>query len=146
MIDPAAAAFIPACRPFVPEIPAFIPKRRPASEKPHNMKRQHRMVISVSKQTAMKSKQLLLVIGLFLVAGGLWYGRTALQTRDSEDSGPGAGATNHDVSGRDVRAGNTNGQPTPDNGLRPPDELRKFRDLSPEQRVRRAKNPNGVGG
>jgi hypothetical protein len=93
----------------------------------------------------MKSKQLFLAIALLLVAAGLWYGRTALQTDEPAESSLSARPANQETNGRDVPVTSTNGHAN-QHKMMPPDELRKFRDLSPEQRVRRARNPNGVGG
>lgn len=79
----------------------------------------------------MKRKHFLAIAAL-LVAGGLWFARAPWNTLPFHKSGMGVGIKT------------PKGQPTPGQMLRPPDPNRRFRDLTPEERVRLArKGPIG---
>lgn len=86
----------------------------------------------------MKAKPLLLALAVLLTAGGLWVGRTAWRTHRQPvtwetKSGPG---TRVDAPADGVKPGRT---------LEPPDPNRRFRDLTPEQRVQLARQ-GPIGG
>jgi len=82
----------------------------------------------------MKAKHLSLAIAALLAAGGLWLAWSAWRTHAFQKSSMGVGLkTPH-------------GRPKPGQMLRPPDPTRKFWELTPEQRVQQARQPNGVGG
>jgi len=106
----------------------------------------------------MKAKHLSLAIAALLAAGGLWLARGAWRTRthafhkssmgvsvkmprgpnfdpNSPASLPGASQTG--------AAPDPDNQPKPGQMLRPPDPTRKFWELTPEQRVQRARHPIG---
>jgi hypothetical protein len=84
-----------------------------------------------SKQKTMKAKQLSLAIAALLAAGGLWFARSAWRTHAFYQSSIG------------VSVKMPHGQPKPGQMLRPPDPTRKFWELTPEQRVQRARHPIG---
>jgi hypothetical protein len=86
-----------------------------------------------SKQKTMKPKHLFIALAALLAAGGLWLGRTAWRTHAFHKSSTGAGLKTPD------------GQPTPGQMLRPPDPNRRFRELTPEERVRLARQ-GPIGG
>ena len=77
----------------------------------------------------MKSKYLVATLAVLLALGGLWLGRTVWH---------------HSTTG--TGQNETHGQALPDQSLRPPDPNRRFRDLTPEQRVQRARQPQDIGG
>lgn len=87
----------------------------------------------------MRRKPLSLALAALLLAGGGWWAqgvwrahRKSVATVIRSNLGIGPKAT-------------TDGsQPT--RTLRPPDPDRRFRDLTPEQRVELARKPHGVGG
>ncbi len=81
----------------------------------------------------MKAKHLLLGIAALLVAVGLWLGRTTGRTDAS------------DKSSVDVFVNKPEGEPKPGQMLRPPDPTRRFRDLTPEERVKLARR-GPIGG
>jgi hypothetical protein len=87
-----------------------------------------------SKRRTMKAKHVSLMIAALLVTGGLWFARSGSRTSASQKSSLAAGAETPD------------GQPKPDQMLRPPDPNRKFGELTPEQRVQRARHPGDIGG
>jgi len=79
----------------------------------------------------MKAKHLFLAIAALLAAGGLWLARSAWRTHTFHKSSMGVGfKTPH-------------GPPQLGQMLRPPDPTRKFWELTPEQRVQRARHPIG---
>jgi len=79
----------------------------------------------------MKAKHLSLAIAALLAAGGLWFARSAWRTHAFHKSSMGVGfKTPH-------------GPPKPGQMLRPPDPTRRFRELTPEQRVKLARQPQG---
>jgi hypothetical protein len=85
---------------------------------------------SKSKKT-MKRKHLFLAIASLLAASGLWFARSAWRGEVFQKSSVGVGVeTPHD-------------RPKPGQMLRPPDPIRRFRELTPEQRVRQARQPQG---
>ncbi len=79
----------------------------------------------------MKAKHLFLAMAVLLAAGGWWFGRTAGRTPVSHKSGRDVGSNTPDV------------RPKPGPMLRPPDPIRKFWELTPEQRVQHARQPQG---
>jgi hypothetical protein len=83
----------------------------------------------------MKAKRLSLVIVVLLAAGGgLWLARSDRRPNASNKSSMGDGlATPHNL-------------PKPGQMLRPPDQSRRFRDFTPEQRVEFARKGHGPGG
>jgi hypothetical protein len=85
---------------------------------------------------AMKRKRLFLAIVALLAAGGLWFARSARRSDHfmSDKSGTGLSAkTAHDPS-------------KPGQMPQPPDQTRRFRDFTPEQRVEFARKGHGPGG
>jgi hypothetical protein len=83
----------------------------------------------------MKAKRLLLAIAALAIAGALWLTQTHREPVPAE--------TKADTR---IGAGLPEGQPTPAHQLRAPDPNRRFRELTPEQRVQFARKPFGVGG
>jgi len=83
----------------------------------------------------MKAKHLTLAVAVLLAAaGGLWFAQSAWRTHDSKKASLNIGAkTPQDQS----QSG-----PMP----RPPDPMRKFWELTPEQRVQKARQPGDIGG
>jgi hypothetical protein len=82
----------------------------------------------------MKRKHLFLAIAALLAAGGLWLAWAAWRAHTFHKSNMAIGIkTPH-------------GRPKPDQMLRPPDPTRRFRELTPEQRVKLARQPHGHGG
>jgi hypothetical protein len=81
----------------------------------------------------MKSKHLFLAIAALLAAGGLWLARTGRRAHEDTKS-------SMDVSVKTPRE-----QPKPGQMLRPPDPNRRFRDLTPEERVKLARR-GPIGG
>lgn len=81
----------------------------------------------------MKRKHLFLAVAALLAVGGFWLARTAWRAPVADNPGVDAGMKTPDV------------RPAPGQLLRPPDPTRKFRDLSPEERVRRARQ-GPIGG
>lgn len=80
----------------------------------------------------MKRKPLFLAMVALLAAGGLWLARTAWRTQAFDRSSRAVGNS----------APPSNSQPG--QMLQPPDPNRRFRDLTPEERVQRArKGPIG---
>ena len=86
-------------------------------------------------QNIMKAKRLFLVIVVLLAAGGgLWLARSDRPTNASNKSSLGDGLeTPHNLT-------------KPGQILRPPDQSRRFRDFTPEQRVEFARKGHGPGG
>ena len=81
----------------------------------------------------MKAKHLSLAIAALLAAGGLWLARTAWRAHASQKSSV------------DVGFKKPHGPPKPGQMLRPPDPNRKFWELTPEQRVKLARQ-GPIGG
>jgi hypothetical protein len=79
----------------------------------------------------MKAKHLFLAIAALLAAGGLWLARSAWRTHTFHKSS------------MSVDFKTPHGGPTPGQMLRPPDPTRRFRELTPEQRVKLARQPQG---
>jgi hypothetical protein len=86
----------------------------------------------------MKAKHLFLAIAALLVAVGTWLGWAAWRT-DRQS------VTSESSTNMDVGSGLPDGRPTPPHLLRPPNPNRRFEDLTPEQRVQRARK-GPVGG
>ena len=86
-----------------------------------------------SKNQTMKAKHLLMGIAALLVPVGLWVGRTTGRTDVS------------DKSNLEVFVNKPEGEPKPGQMLRPPDPTRRFRDLTPEERVKLARR-GPIGG
>ena len=86
------------------------------------------------KHKKMKAKHLSLAMAALLAAGGLWFAWSACRTHAFQKSTMG------------VSFKTQNGRPKSGQMLRPPDPIRKFWELTPEQRVQQARQPNGVGG
>ncbi len=82
----------------------------------------------------MKAKHRFLAIVVLLAIGGSWFGWTTLRKQESSKSSVGVGVETPP------------GPPTPGQTLRPPDPNRRFREMSPEERVQFARRPHGVGG
>jgi hypothetical protein len=82
----------------------------------------------------MKAKHLFLALAALLAAGGLWLARSAWRTHAFHKSS------------MDVGFKTPPGPPKPGQMLRPPDPTRKFWELTPEQRVQRARQPGDIGG
>jgi hypothetical protein len=84
-------------------------------------------------QKTMKAKHLFLAIAALLAAGGLWLSWTAWRTHAFHKSSMGLSVKMpHDG-------------PKPGQMLRPPDPNRKFRELTPEERVKLARQ-GPIGG
>jgi len=81
----------------------------------------------------MKAKQLSLAIAAVLAVGGLWFARTAWRTHASPKASLGVG----------LEA--PHGQTKPGQMLRPPNPNRRFEKLTPEERVRLARQ-GPIGG
>ncbi len=77
----------------------------------------------------MKAKYLVATLAVLLALGGLWLGRT-----DWHDSTTGIGQNT------------TNVRTNPEVNLQPPNPNRRYQDLTPEQRVQRARQPQDIGG
>jgi hypothetical protein len=88
-----------------------------------------------SKIKKMRKKHLFLGIAALLVAGGLWLARSAWRAPASHPSR---------ISGTGPEA--PRDHPSSGQQLRPPDQTRKFRDFTPEQRVEFARKGQGPGG
>ena len=86
----------------------------------------------------MKAQPLFLAIAALLVAVGTWLGWTAWRAHRQS-------VTSESSKNVDVGPGVPDGQPTPPHLLSPPNPNRRFEDLTPEQRVRRARK-GPVGG
>ena len=93
----------------------------------------------------MKAKHLLLATAALLLLGGIWV---VQETRRGSRQ-PASGST------REVMDNGSNGgvdrrgqiDPSqPNRPLLPPNPNRAFEELTPEQRVQRARHPQGVGG
>jgi hypothetical protein len=83
----------------------------------------------------MKAKHLSLAIAALLAAVGLWFAQSAWRTHGTQKSSMAVGVkTPH---GRPKSGGQM---------LRPPDPMRKFWELTPEQRVQQARQPGDIGG
>lgn len=86
----------------------------------------------------MKTKRLLLALTVLIAAGGVWFvGRDRFRAPPTESSGSPSGASSDSAK--------TSGPNGPGPQLRPPDPDRKFRELTPEQRVKLARR-GPVGG
>jgi len=108
----------------------------------------------------MKPKHLSLAIAALLAAGGLWFAWSAWRTEQfaSHKSSTGVGfkttSENADTTsekpdenpGRREPKVSSLGQLKPGQMLRPPDPMRKFWELTPEQRVQQARQPGDIGG
>src|SRR5438552_5132284 len=106
----------------------------------------------------MKAKHLFLAIAALLAAGGLWLARSAWRTHAFHKSSmgvsvkmqrdpnfdPNSAASLPGASQTGAALGPDN-QPKPGRMLRPPDPTRKFWELTPEQRVQRARQ-GPIGG
>jgi hypothetical protein len=96
----------------------------------------------------MKSKRLLLGIALLLTAGGIWLTRSGWLGPADENTSVDAATANSDV--EQIEGGNPASRPDvePERGhaLLPPDQTRRFRDFTPEQRVEFARRGHGPGG
>lgn len=103
----------------------------------------------------MKTKYLFLAIAVLIVVGGLWLIKSAWRqpnigagsaTSRDADSGPNTAASSakdsQASSGLDNRA-NSGQKINSPRQLAPPDPARKFWELTPEQRVERARHPVG---
>lgn len=86
----------------------------------------------------MKAKPLFLATAALLAAGGVWLGQAAWRTHRQP-------VTLETSPSMDVGSGLPDGQPTPAHLLRPPNPNRRFENLTPEQRVQRARK-GPVGG
>ena len=87
----------------------------------------------------MKRRLLFLAIAALLAAGGLWLARTAGRTDAVDKSSMGAGF-------KTPQGGPTPGQMLNSPArLAPPDPIRRFRELTPEQRVKLARQ-GPIGG
>jgi hypothetical protein len=107
----------------------------------------------------MKAKHLFLAIAVLLVAAGLWLALTASRSHASQKLSVGISSKTQRDSNFDPKraaslpsasqkgqiAGVTN-RPQPGHMLRPPDPSRRFRDFTPEQRVKFARQGHGPGG
>ena len=90
----------------------------------------------------MKRKHLFLAIAALLAAGGLWFARSG---RGAEHSAPAKTST--------AKFQTLDGQPEPGRmsnpparRLEPPNQSRRFREFTPEQRVQQARKGHGPGG
>jgi hypothetical protein len=81
--------------------------------------------------STMKAKRLFLLIAALVAVGVLWLARSAWGSNTSQTSNADIGPDLPDV------------HPKPGQMLRPPDPIRKYRDLTPEQRVQQARHPVG---
>ncbi len=81
----------------------------------------------------MKSKHLFLAIAALIVAGGLWFARSSWQAHEEAKSSI------------DVTVKTPDGPPKPGQMLRPPNPNGKFENLTPEERVQRARQ-GPIGG
>lgn len=88
----------------------------------------------------MKRKHLFLGLALMLAAGGLWLARFSRGPGDTATEKP--STAYFQVSDDETKQGQTN-NPRP---LAPPDQTRRFRDFTPEQRVLQARKGHGPGG
>jgi hypothetical protein len=87
----------------------------------------------------MKRKHWFLTIAAVVVIGGLWLARQDRRPEASDKSGLDAGieSSNNQAKAGEPKAGHT---------LRPPDQTRRFREFTPEQRVEFARKGHGPGG
>jgi hypothetical protein len=87
----------------------------------------------------MKAKPLFLAIAAaLLAAGGLWLARSAWHTHASDKSSMDVGSKSLD--GPPDQMSNSPAR------LAPPDQTRRFKDFTPEQRVEFARKGHGPGG
>jgi len=106
----------------------------------------------------MKAKHLSLAIAALLAAGGLWLARSAWRTHAFHKSSTGVGfktphgpnsdpnsAASLPTASQTGPAPGPNNHPKPGQMLRPPDLTRRFRDLTPEERVKLARR-GPIGG
>src|SRR5438270_14056752 len=106
----------------------------------------------------MKAKHLSLAIAALLAGGGLWLARSAWRAHAFHKSSMGVSAKmphgpNFDPNSAASLPGASqtgaalgpDSQPKPGQMLRPPDPSRKFRELTPEQRVKLARQ-GPIGG
>src|SRR5437016_4641257 len=104
----------------------------------------------------MKTKHLSLAIAASLATGGLWLARSAWRAHAFHQSSMGVSvktlhgpnfdpnsAASLPKSSQTGAALGPDNQPKPGQMLRPPDPTRKFWELTPEQRVERARHPVG---
>ncbi|MGZ8900063.1 MAG: hypothetical protein ACXW3Z_08205 [Limisphaerales bacterium] len=90
----------------------------------------------------MKRKHLYLAIAALLAAGGLWFAQSGWRSEDSA-SGKSRTGTGFTSSSDRPQPGQMIKSPA---RLAPPDQTRRFRDLTPEQRVQQARKGHGPGG
>jgi hypothetical protein len=94
--------------------------------------RAHNGEANESNAKEMKRKHLFLAIAALVAAGGLWLARTSWRTHAL------------DKSSMDVSVKMPGGGPNPGQMHQPPNPIRKFEKLTPEQRVQHArKGPIG---
>jgi len=94
----------------------------------------------------MKAKRLFLAIAALLAVGGLWLAGSAWRTHEPHKSSMDVGLetpTGQAKPGQMLQSPEQ--QPRPGQMLRPPDPIRRFRDLTPEQRVKLARQ-GPIGG
>lgn len=82
----------------------------------------------------MKAKHLTLAIAALLAAGGLWVAQSTWRNHASNKAS------------LEINAKTPQGRPQSGQMLRPPDPMRKFWELTPEQRVQKARQPGDIGG
>jgi hypothetical protein len=87
----------------------------------------------------MKAKPLFVALTALLAAGGLWLAQSAYRTHASQKSSVGFGSK---MPGDRPKPGQMLTSPA---RLAPPDPTRKFRELTPEQRVKLARQ-GPIGG
>lgn len=99
------------------------------------------MLLQRIKEKSMKRKHLFLGLALLLAAGGLWLARSGRGPENTRSEKPRTPYSQ--VLGGETLLGQTN-NPRP--LLAPPDQTRRFRDFTPEQRVQQARKGHGPGG
>lgn len=91
----------------------------------------------------MKRKRLLLAIAALIAAAGLWFARSGSHPNDPASEKLAADPATFTSTSDNSKSGEmTNAAPR----LAPPDQTRKFREFTPEQRVEFARKGHGPGG
>jgi hypothetical protein len=107
---------------------------------PHNSRNKR-----IAKQKTMKRKHLILATAALLAAGGLWLARSGWRSDHSALPKTAADAGFNEPS-NGPESGQTLNPQNPGRTLAPPNQIRKFQEFTPEQRVEFARRGHGPGG
>jgi hypothetical protein len=95
----------------------------------------------MQKENSMKRKHLFLTIVVLLAAGALWFGRSTRRTSSVFHN------SSMDIHAKMPDEPSKPGEMLDSHArLAPPDQSRRFRDFTPEQRVEFARKGHGPGG